>query len=58
MTKAELSKIIWEALKQQACVHPDTAARIVTLNKVDVDNAIRDTPALLNLCDIHSTPQI
>ena len=51
MTKAELSKIIWEALKEQACVHPDTAARIVTLNKVDVDNAIKETPALLNLCD-------
>ncbi len=51
MTKAELSVIIWEALKKQACVHPTTAARIVVLNKVDVDNAIKTTPALLVLCE-------
>ncbi len=55
MTKAELSKIIWEALKEQACVHPKTAARIVSLNKADVDNAIKETPALLALCDVPSS---
>ena len=50
MTKAELSKIIWEALKQQCCVHPDTAVRIVILNKIDIDNAVKNTPELLDLC--------
>lgn len=51
MTKAELSTIIWEALKRQACVNPKTAARIVVLHKHDVDKAVRETPELLKLCE-------
>lgn len=51
MTKEELSTIIWEALKQQACVNPKTAARIVVLTKIDIDNAISHTPDLIQLCD-------
>lgn len=51
MTKADLSTIIWEALKEQACVHPKTAARIVVLHKYDVEKAIKETPELLKLCE-------
>lgn len=50
MTKADLSTIIWEALKRQACVNPKTAARIVVLHKHDVDKAVRETPELFELC--------
>jgi hypothetical protein len=30
---------LWEALKRQACVHPETAARIVTLSPGEFERA-------------------
>jgi len=50
MTQEKFVQLIWESLKKQACVNPNTAVRIVMLHEHDVKNAIRNTPELLEFC--------
>ena len=50
MSEKEFSELIWKALKEEACVHPKTACLIVTLNQHDVENAVKNTPKLRDIC--------
>ena len=36
----DLVQIIWQGLKNEACVHPETAVTIVTLHKDDIKKMI------------------